>query len=284
MRRDGGGEGRGVKRGTLYLVATPIGNLEDITLRALRILGEVDLVACEDTRRTQHLLERHRVRKRLVSYFGAREKEKARALIGFLREGKSVALVSDAGMPGISDPGALVARMAIAEGFDVVPVPGPVALAAALAASGLDTSRFCFEGFLPRGAQERRARLAALTHDTRTLVFHESPRRLAETLREMLLAMGDREAAVARELTKIHEEFARGTLSGIIGRVGEGEVKGEVVIVLAGAKEETDWGAVDLPAYVKHLEERLSIDRKAALKLAAQLSGISKSDLYRHTR
>jgi len=122
-----------VKRGTLYLVATPIGNLEDITLRALRILGEVDLVACEDTRRTQHLLERHRVRKRLVSYFGAREKEKARALIGFLREGKSVALVSDAGMPGISDPGALVARMAIAEGFDVVPVPGPVALAAALA-------------------------------------------------------------------------------------------------------------------------------------------------------
>ena len=284
VRRDGRGEGRGVKRGTLYLVATPIGNLEDITLRALRILGEVDLIACEDTRRTQHLLERHGVRKHLVSYFGAREKEKARELIGRLREGRRVALVSDAGMPGISDPGVLVARMAIAEGFEVVPVPGPVALAAALAASGLDTSRFAFEGFLPKGTQERRARLAALAHEARTLVFHESPRRLAETLREMRDAMGDREAAVARELTKVHEEFIRGTLSRILDRVGEGVVRGEVVIVLAGATEETDWGAVDLPAYVKHLEDTLGLDRKSALKLAAQLSGISKSDLYRGTR
>lgn len=273
-----------MKPGTLYLVATPIGNMEDITLRALRVLGEAEIVACEDTRHTMPLLARHGIHKRLISYFGAKEKEKARELIGFLRSGKSVALVSDAGMPGISDPGAIVVREAIGEGIEVVPIPGATALAAALAASGLDTARFSFEGFLPKGVQERRARLAALSHDTRTLVFYESPRRLAETLREMILAMGDRDAAVARELTKIHEEFIRGTLSEIIGRVGEGEVKGEVVIVLSGAKDETDWSKIDLPAYVKHLEDNLHLDRKTALKLTAQLSGISKSDLYRRVR
>lgn len=270
-----------MKKGTLWLVATPIGNMEDITARALRILGEADIVACEDTRRTMPLLARHGVRKRLVSYYGAREKGKARELIALLLEGKNVALVSDAGMPGISDPGALVVREAIGEGIDVIPVPGATAVAAALAASGLDTARFSFEGFLPKRAQERRERLVELSHDTRTLVFYESPRRVAETLRGMLHVIGDRRAVVARELTKIHEEFIRGTLSDVIDLVGGGEVRGEVVIVLAGAQEETDWTKVDLPAYVRHLEEKLGIDRKSALKLAARLSGVSKSGLYR---
>lgn len=270
-----------MKKGTLCLVATPIGNLEDITLRALRVLGEADVIACEDTRHTMPLLARHGIRGRLVSYFGAKEKERARTLMEYLREGKTVALVSDAGMPGISDPGALVVRQAIGEGIDVVPVPGPTALTTALAASGMDTSRFGFEGFLPKGTQERRARLVELSCDTRTLVFYESPRRLVETLREMLAAMGDRDAAVARELTKIHEEFIRGTISEILERVGEGEVRGEVVIVLAGAREAIDWNTVDIPAYVKHLEEKIGIDRKSALKLAAQLSGIAKNMLYK---
>ena len=270
-----------MQRGTLYLVATPIGNLEDITLRAIRLLGEADIIACEDTRHTMPLLARHGIKKKLVSYYGAKEKEKARELLQYLREGKSVALVSDAGMPGISDPGALVVRQAIGEGFEVITVPGPTALAAALSASGMDTARFSFEGFLPKETQERRARLVELAGDTRTLVFYESPRRLVETLREMLLAMGDRDAAVARELTKIHEEFIRGTISEILDRVGEGEVRGEVVIVLAGAKEKIDWGKVDLPAYVKHLDEKIGIDIKSALKLAAQLSGIAKSVLYK---
>ena len=273
-----------MKKGTLHLVATPIGNMEDITLRAIRVLAEADLIACEDTRHTTLLLARHGIRGRLVSYFGAREKERARALMEHLREGTNVALVSDAGMPGISDPGALVVQQAIGEGIEVVPVPGPAAVIAALAASGLDTARFSFEGFLPRGTQERRVRLAELAHDTRTLVFHESPRRLSETLREMRRVMGDRDAAVARELTKVHEEFLRGTLSENIERVGEGDVRGEVVVILAGAREKTDWKRVDLPGYVQHLEEKLGIDRKSALKLAAQLSGISKSDLYRRTQ
>lgn len=269
--------------GTLYLVATPIGNLEDVTLRALSTLRAAAVVACEDTRRTRVLLDRYGIKTRVVSYFGAKEKEKARQLLGYLREGKDVALVSDAGMPGISDPGVVVVREAIAVGVRVVSIPGPSAAVAALAASGLSTDRFVFEGFLPKKESGRKARLLELLSERRTMVFYESPRRLKKTLGEIRDAMGERRAVVVRELTKLHEEFIRGTVGEVIATIGAGEVRGEIVILVEGGAGEIDWSKVDIPAYVEKLEREMGIDRKAAIKLVAQLSGIAKGVIYKET-
>jgi 16S rRNA (cytidine1402-2'-O)-methyltransferase len=270
-----------MKSGILYLIATPIGNLEDITLRALKILTKVDFVACEDTRQTKILLQHYNIQAKLLSYYGAREKEKARELMGHLSANRDIALVSDAGMPGISDPGSIIVREAIRGGITVIPIPGPSAGVVALAASGLPTDRFVFEGFLPRKQTERKKRLAALSQERRTIIFYESPKRIKDALHDMRTVMGERRAVIVRELTKVHEEFVRGTVSHIIERIGQGNVRGEIVIIVEGSKEEIDWERVDIPAYVVAVQERMGLDRMSTLKLVAYMSGLPKSALYK---
>lgn len=220
--------------GTLYLVATPIGNLEDITLRALRILAEVDLIAAEDTRKTAILLNHYAIKKPLTSYFEHNERGKTGFLAGELKAGKDIALVSEAGTPTISDPGFRIVAAARAGAIPVVPVPGPCAAVAALSASGLAVHRFAFEGFLPPKAGRRKTLLEKLAGEERTLIFYESPYRVRAALADMREALGNRRAAVARELTKVHEEFVCGTLAEIAARLERAVVKGEFTIVVEG--------------------------------------------------
>jgi 16S rRNA (cytidine1402-2'-O)-methyltransferase len=224
--------------GRLFLVGTPIGNLGDLTERARETLADADLVAAEDTRRTGRLLSHLGIEARMISLFEGNERERTERLMDELRGGARVALVSDAGMPSVSDPGFRLVRACAEEGIDVTVVPGPSAVTAALAVSGLPTDRWVFEGFLPRRAAERRARLRELTDERRTVVLFESPRRLVATLREVLEEMGDRGVAVARELTKLHEEVLRGRVSEVLESLDGAEPKGEVVLVLAGAEPE----------------------------------------------
>ncbi|HSK29261.1 MAG TPA: 16S rRNA (cytidine(1402)-2'-O)-methyltransferase, partial [Candidatus Limnocylindria bacterium] len=205
--------------GTLYVVATPIGNLEDITLRALRILKEVDGIAAEDTRHTQTLLRHYDIHTPLTSYHEHNERSKAVSLVERLVRGENIALVSDAGTPVISDPGYRLVVEAIRRSIPVVPVPGALALAAVLSASGLPTDRFAFEGFLPAKRHERQVKLQALKQETRTLVFYEAPHRVKESLADMLKILGDREIVIGREVTKVHEEFLRGVVSAVIAQL-----------------------------------------------------------------
>lgn len=227
--------------GRLYLVATPIGNLEDITLRALRILKGVDLIACEDTRRTRKLLAHYGIGKRLTSYYDYNKEKKASGLVKSLLEGKSIALVSDAGTPGISDPAFYLVRLAIKEGIEITPIPGPNAALSALISSGLPTDRFAFEGFLPSKPGPRRRRLEDLANERRTLIFYESPHRLLATLQDMQTVFGNRKTALAKELTKRFEGIIRGTLNELIPQLPRGKVKGEWVILVEGkANKETN--------------------------------------------
>ena len=220
--------------GRLFVVSTPIGNLEDITLRAVRVLREVDLVAAEDTRHTRKLLAHLDIHTPLTSFYQHRQFRQAPELIRRMLGGASIALVTDAGTPGISDPGAVLVRLALEAGLGVTPVPGPTAAIALLSVSGLDTHAFLFEGFLPLKAGRKRRALEALARERRTLVFYESPHRLAKTLTLMLEVLGDRPAAVGRELTKLFEETTRGTLATALERYGRGMVKGELTIAVAG--------------------------------------------------
>ena len=221
--------------GVLYIVATPIGNLEDITLRALRVLERVDLVAAEDTRRTGSLLHAYGLKKALVSCYAHNEEKQSRHIVDSLLEGQTVALVSDAGTPGISDPGARVVEQALKAGIRVTVVPGPSAVIAALAASGLDTEAFAFSGFFPRDAKGKKAWLEHYGSFRGTLVFYESPRRLPATLVFLHEALGDRHCCIARELTKLYEEHMRGSLAEIAGTLGKGgPLKGEVTVALEG--------------------------------------------------
>ncbi|MGH7771886.1 MAG: 16S rRNA (cytidine(1402)-2'-O)-methyltransferase [Candidatus Binatia bacterium] len=226
--------------GTLYIVATPIGNLEDITLRALRILKEVDLIAAEDTRHTKTLLSTYNIRTSLTSYHDHNEKTKAHALVARLKQGENVALVSDAGTPTLSDPGFRLVQEAIQQGISVVPVPGPSALTAVLSVSGLPTDHFVFEGFLPPKKKERREKLSRLLEETRTLVFFEAPHRLKESLEDLLEILGDREVTVGREVTKLYEEFLHGRLSELSARVESREMRGEITLVVRGAEKDRD--------------------------------------------
>lgn len=221
--------------GTLSIVATPIGNLEDITLRAIRILREVDLIACEDTRHTRKLLSHFQISKRLVSYFEHNRLLRGEQLIRELLEGKSIALVSDAGTPGISDPGYPLVVAAIGQGISVVSIPGPSAAIAALSAAGLPTDQFHFVGFLPQKDGKRRRLMESLKEDAGTLVFYESPFRIKKTLRQALEILGDRPAALAHELTKIHEGFLRGTVTELLSQAEKIPQKGEWVILIQGA-------------------------------------------------
>jgi len=220
--------------GTLYLIATPIGNLEDITFRALRMLRQVDLLAAEDTRRTRRLLDHYDISRALISYHDHNKQHRSARLLEALEQGRSVALVSDAGTPGISDPAFYLVRLAVEHDVPVVPIPGPASPIAALVASGLPPDRFVFEGFLPVKAGKRRARLQALADDPRTIVLFESPHRMIRTLQDIRDVLGDRPAAVARELTKKFEEISRGTVSELLERYTEKNPRGEMVIVLAG--------------------------------------------------
>ncbi|MDD8025584.1 MAG: 16S rRNA (cytidine(1402)-2'-O)-methyltransferase [Acidobacteriota bacterium] len=223
--------------GTLYVVATPIGNLEDITFRALRVLKEAAAIACEDTRRTSLLLARYEIKNRLISHYQPREGARVPMLIGMLKEGKDLALVSDAGTPAISDPGFRLVREAVREGIRVVPVPGPSAVTAALSAAGLPTHKFLFVGFPPPKAEGLRKALAALADQDATLIFYVPGRKLATFLEAVLAGLGDRPVAVARELTKIHEEFLRGKASDLAAQAGQRVFKGELTILIAGKEK-----------------------------------------------
>jgi 16S rRNA (cytidine1402-2'-O)-methyltransferase len=266
--------------GVLYVVATPIGNLEDVTLRALRVLREVDVVAAEDTRRTRVLLRAHGIEATVVSYYDAIERRRAPELVARMQAGARVALVSDAGTPGIADPGYHLVRGAIAAGIPVVPVPGASAVTALVSAAGLPVDRFAFEGFLPARAAARATRLRALAGETRALVFLEAGRRLAAFLDDAQAALGDREAVIARELTKVHEEMLRGRLSVLRAAVAGG-VRGEVTVLVTGAPEDRvalPAGAMD-DAIRRALAAGRSV-RELSEEVARSL-GCSRREVYR---
>jgi 16S rRNA (cytidine1402-2'-O)-methyltransferase len=269
--------------GTLYVVATPIGNLEDVTLRALRVLREVDLIAAEDTRRTRILLERHGIRRPLTSYYDAVERERAPRLVAQLVAGKNVALVSDAGTPGIADPGYHVVRAALAAQVQVVPVPGASAVAALVSIAGVPAERFCFEGFLPPRGAARARRLAELAREPRAIVLLEAGRRLPALLDAAVEAFGARDAVVGRELSKRHEELLRGPLPQLAARVrAGGAVRGEVTVLIAGGGGEPPAAALDEAALEARLAAALqggASVRDAATALARE-TGRSRRDLY----
>jgi 16S rRNA (cytidine1402-2'-O)-methyltransferase len=273
----------------LYLVATPIGNLEDITLRALRVLKEVDQIACEDTRQTQKLLNHYGIATRTISYHQHNEMTRAAELVKELQEGASVALVTDAGMPGISDPGFRLITLAIRHHVPVVPIPGASAFLAALVASGLSTDSFRFSGFLPAKYGERRAVLEAIKTSPRTQVFYETPHRVVEALTDIVEILGNaRHVVIAREVTKLHEEFLRGRASDVLETLkARDAVKGEITLLIGEAEEETH-GAADASSARFTIRQRVGqiiaeekIDEKAALKKVAKERGISKSEAYR---
>src|SRR6202034_1976330 len=271
----------------LYLVGTPIGNLEDITLRAVRVLKEVDVIACEDTRQTQKLLNHYGITTRTISYHEHNEMTRAAELVKEMQEGASVALVTDAGMPGISDPGFRLISLAIRHHVPVVPIPGASAFLAALVASGLPTDSFRFSGFLPAKRGERRAALEAITSSPRTQVFYEAPHRVVETLADVVEVLGSaRHVVIAREVTKLHEEFLRGRVGEVLETLkSRDRVKGEITLLI-GKAEESDVGMAALGRLsvrqrVEQIMEEEKIDEKAALKKVAKEKGISKSEVYR---
>jgi 16S rRNA (cytidine1402-2'-O)-methyltransferase len=266
--------------GTLYLVGTPIGNLGDMSDRARETLASVDLIAAEDTRRTGRLLSSFGIKAPLISYFEGNEQGRTEQVLAELQAGKNVALVSDAGMPGLSDPGFRLVRACVEKGLEVGVVPGPSAAVAALVVSGLSTDRFVFEGFLPRRAGDRRDRMAALTGERRTIVLFESARRVRPTLEELRDALGERRVAVVRELTKLHEEVIRGSISEVLRALGRRELKGEVVLVLEGAVDDDDPGDDALRADARALVEAGARKRDAAAEVAHR-HGVSVNRIYR---
>lgn len=268
------------KTGTLYLVGTPIGNLEDLSARAARVLGEADVVAAEDTRRTLKLLSHLGISKPLVSYHEHNRRESGARLIKMLREGKTVALASDAGMPVVSDPGAELVAMAAAEGIAVTVIPGPCAVSSALALSGMPGGRYVFEGFLPREGKPRREALEALKGETRTVVLYEAPHRLLKTLKDLLAALGDRPCAVCNDITKFYERTDRLTLSAAVALFEGMEPKGEYAIVVAGAEPEAV-SFDDIPVE-EHVARYVAegMPKKDAVKRAAKERGVHKSEVY----
>ena len=266
--------------GTLWLVATPIGNLGDLSTRAREVLGQVDLVACEDTRRTGRLLAGLKIKVPLLSYFEGNERERIGGLLEHLGNGDDVALVTDGGTPSVSDPGYRLVRACIDAGVDVQVVPGPSAAISALVVSGLPTDRFVFEGFLPKKPGERMRRLEGLRHEPRTLVVFESPLRVQTLLRDVLVVIGDREIAVVRELTKLHEQIVRGRVSSVLSKLGEGELKGEVVVVIGGERVRP---TPDMTACAEEARELISggMRKRDAAHAVADRHGVSVNELYR---
>lgn len=271
--------------GKLYLVATPIGNLEDITLRALHILKEVDIIAAEDTRHTLGLLNHFEISKLLISYYKQNESTRSAELVEKLKAGKNIALVSDAGTPGISDPGEQIVKTAIQEGIEIVPIPGACAFVNALIASGMSTREFCFLGFLSAVKKERKEKLEEIKYETKTLIFYEAPHKLKNTLESMLEILGDRNTILAREITKIHEEFIRGKISNILENLEE--IKGEFVILVEGNSESKK----DIE--IKNLN-KMSLDeqydfyknqgltKKEIIKQIAKDRNVNKNEIYQY--
>jgi len=272
-----------MEKGTLYLVATPIGNLEDITLRALNVLKEVDIILAEDTRKTLKLLNHFEISKKLISFYRHNEGVKIDYVLSLLKDGKNLAVVSDAGTPGISDPGEDLVRACIENNITIVPIPGACAFIQGLITSGFDTTRFAFEGFLPMNKRGRRERLETLQSEERTIIFYEAPHKLKYTINDMIDYFGEeRKIVLARELTKIHEEFLRMTLKEAKEYYEENDIKGEFVVLVEGKafnkSEKISEEAIE-DLMKKYLDE--GFDKKEAMKKVAKDKGISKSDVYK---
>ena len=270
-----------MEKGNLYLVATPIGNLEDITLRAIRILKEVDLIAAEDTRQTLKLLNHLEISKKLISYHRHNEDVKKDLLIEKLLEGQNIAIVTDAGTPAISDPGEEIVKEAIKNNINVVPIPGACALINALIASGLDTKEFSFYAFLPLNKKLRKTKFEEIKKDGKTAIIYEAPHKLINTLEDILSNLGDRNIVLARELTKIHEEFIRGKVSDIINKYKEIDPKGEFIILIEGIKikEENNLNKLSLEEHYKYYEEQ-GLEKKEIIKKIAKDRNVNKNEIY----
>lgn len=276
-----------MKTGVLYLCATPIGNLEDITIRCIRVLGEVDIIAAEDTRQTVKLLNHLQIHKPLLSYHEHNKFEKGIQIVELLKSGNNVALVSDAGMPAISDPGEELVKLCIDNGIDIIPIPGPTASLTALIISGLSTAKFCFEGFLPSNKKERRERLKKLSTETRTIILYEAPHRLLDTLNEIKEQLGDRKISVSREITKKFEETIRSDISGVIDIFKERDIKGEYVLVIEGMTEKElidielkKWDNISVEEHIiMYLQQGL--DKKDAVKRVAEDRRLPKKEIYK---
>jgi len=267
-------------KGRLYIVSTPVGNLEDITLRAVRILGEVDIIAAEDTRHSVKLLNHLGIRKPMISYWREKEQVKSDEIIKRLHAGQSVALISDAGTPGISDPGAVLIKKAIEENIQIVSIPGPSAFVAALSVSGLPTDQFTFMGFLPSRTSQRQKFLREVYLEQRTLIFYEAPHRIVDTLLDVSRIFGERKAALIKEITKFHEDVVRGSITEIIEEVQKTTIAGEYVIIVEG------WSGMNRSITEDVLSElhacmRKGLGRKEAVKRIAETYGLSKKELYK---
>lgn len=274
--------------GTLYLCATPIGNLEDITFRVLRTLKEVDLIAAEDTRNSIKLLNHFDIQTPMTSYHEFNKIEKAYQLVAKLKEGKNIALITDAGTPGISDPGEDIVRICYEEGIEVTSLPGAAACITALTMSGRPTRRFAFEAFLPKDKKERAAVLEELKDETRTIIIYEAPHHLLKTVKELQSALGDRELTVCRELTKKHEEKIQTTFSSLLAYYEDKEPRGEYVLVICGKSREeivkqqqASWEEMSIEEHMSYYENQ-GIDRKEAMKMVAKDRGVSKRDIYQY--
>ncbi len=268
--------------GKLFICPTPIGNLEDITLRVLRILEEVDLIACEDTRRTGKLLEHFEIEKPLLSYHQHNEVKRTKKLLDKLGQGQDIALVSDAGTPGISDPGEIIIKKALSAGAKIIPLPGASAILPALVVSGFSTTRFTYEGFLPRKGKEREDRLAEVIAEEKTVVIYESPYRLLETLQDLAAKIPERRIAIVREISKMHEEKLYGTAAELADKLKDKQVRGEVVLVLEGrepAEDELDFADITVLEHLKLLMSE-GFTKKQAIKEVAEVRDMPKSEVY----
>jgi 16S rRNA (cytidine1402-2'-O)-methyltransferase len=275
------GSGEKEPTGKLFVVATPIGNMEDITLRAIRVLSEVDLVAAEDTRHTGKFLKHHKIDVRLISCHEHNEEKRSNELIEHLKNGKNIALVSNAGTPSVSDPGYRLIQKSISNDIQVVPIPGVSAVITALSVSGLPTDSFVFIGFAPRKHGKRQTLFHSLSRETRTLIFYESPRRLLNLMEHLLINLGERKAVLARELTKLHEEFLRGNLSFIINKIkSRGELKGECTLLVEGLTSEIQISGDDLQQEIQHAMDQPGEKLSRVVKEIADRYGISRKKVY----
>ena len=268
--------------GKLYLVATPIGNLEDITLRALRILKEVDYIAAEDTRNTLKLLNHFEIKKPLISNHRHNEEDRENSLIEKLKDGKNIAVVSDAGTPGISDPGEVIAKRAIEENIEVIPIPGACAAINALIASGLNTKEFVFFGFLPLNKKLRKEKLEEIKNENKTIIIYEAPHKIKDSLNDLKNVVGDRKIVLARELTKIHEEFIRGNIDEIIEK--SENLKGEMILLIEGNNEINNENILNNLSLEEHYNvyEKQGLDKKEIIKKIAKDRGLNKNEIYQY--
>lgn len=275
------------KTGKLYIVGTPIGNLEDITLRAINTLKKVDIILAEDTRQTLKLLNHLEISKKMISYHRHNEKEKLEYVISLLDEGNDIALVSDAGMPVISDPGENLVKVLREKGYNIEVVPGVTALVTGIVGSGIDSTRFVFEGFLSVNKKQRKYKLNLLKNETRTIIFYEAPHKILYTLKDLLEALGNRKICIARELTKMHEEYINTTLEKAIEQISENGIKGEIVLIVEGKSEEElkdeSMQGLNNISNLELVKEEIKngLSKKEAIKKVAKLKGITKNDVYK---